>query len=70
MAVASFVRIEPLVVPKRSLTNSTNERIDTRVLQVVYALPKDAKNFYVGQQIDAFIPVKHSTTTQIQKDHS
>jgi HlyD family secretion protein len=52
---ASFVRIEPLVVPKRSLTNSANERVDTRVLQVVYALPADAQGFYVGQQVDAFI---------------
>jgi hypothetical protein len=29
--------------------------VDTRVLQVVFALPKDAKGFAVGQQVDAFI---------------
>jgi multidrug efflux pump subunit AcrA (membrane-fusion protein) len=52
---ATLVRIEPLVVPKRSLTNAVNERVDTRVLQVVFALPKDAKGFSVGQQVDAFI---------------
>jgi HlyD family secretion protein len=52
---ATLVRIEPLVVPKRSLTNAVNERVDTRVLQVVFALPKDAKGFAVGQQVDAFI---------------
>lgn len=54
---ASFVRAEPLVVPKRSLTNSAAERVDVRVLQVIYALPEEARGvFRVGQQVDAFIP--------------
>ena len=55
---ASFVRVEPQVVPKRSLTNSAAERVDVRVLQVIYALPQDKGGdvFRVGQQIDAFIP--------------
>lgn len=52
---AKFVRLEPLVIPKRSLTNAVNERVDTRVLQVVFALPADAKGFYPGQQVDAFV---------------
>ena len=34
-----FVRIEPYVIPKRSLTGDNSERVDTRVLQVLYALP-------------------------------
>lgn len=55
-ARASFVRTEPLIVPKRSLTNSTAERVDVRVLQLIYALPQDADNFFVGQQVDAFVP--------------
>lgn len=54
---AVFVRAEPLVVPKRSLTNSAQERVDVRVLQVIYALPEKARGtFRVGQQVDAFIP--------------
>jgi multidrug efflux pump subunit AcrA (membrane-fusion protein) len=54
---ATFVRAEPQVVPKRSLTNSAAERVDVRVLQLIYELPpSDA--FRVGQQIDAFIPAK------------
>ena len=53
---ASFVRVEPLVVPKRSLTNSASERVDTRVLQVVYQLPDNTTGFFVGQQVDAFVP--------------
>ena len=52
---ASFVRVEPLVVPKRQLTNSAAERVDVRVMQVIYALPANDA-FRVGQQVDAFIP--------------
>lgn len=52
---ATFVRAEPQVVPKRSLTNSAAERVDVRVLQLIYALPKTDR-FRVGQQVDAFIP--------------
>jgi RND family efflux transporter MFP subunit len=56
---ARFVRAEPLVVPKRSLTNSAAERVDVRVLQVIYALPDNAAGlFRIGQQVDAFIPAR------------
>lgn len=36
-----FVRIEPYVIPKRALTGEPTERVDTRVLQIVYALDGD-----------------------------
>lgn len=55
---AKFVRVEPLVVPKRSLTNSASERVDVRVVQVLYELPQTDGLFRVGQQIDAFIPAR------------
>jgi HlyD family secretion protein len=50
-----FVRVEPYVVPKRSLTGDSTERVDTRVLQVIYRFPPDALPAYVGQQVDVFI---------------
>lgn len=50
-----FVRIEPYVLPKRSLTGDTSERVDTRVLQVIYAFDPAALSAYVGQQMDVFI---------------
>lgn len=53
---AAYVRTEPLVVPKRSLTNSSTERVDVRVLQLIYALPPGVDGFTVGQQVDAFLP--------------
>ena len=50
-----FVRIEPYVVPKKSLTGLNTERVDTRVLQVIYHLQTKGEPFFVGQQLDVFI---------------
>ncbi|HEY1190962.1 MAG TPA: HlyD family efflux transporter periplasmic adaptor subunit [Gemmata sp.] len=48
----SFVRVEPYVIPKRSLTGGNTERVDTRVLQVIYAIDQPDVPLYVGQQLD------------------
>lgn len=53
----AFVRVEPYVIPKRSLTGDNTERVDTRVMQVIYALKLEGKPIYVGQQLDVFINV-------------
>jgi multidrug efflux pump subunit AcrA (membrane-fusion protein) len=50
-----FVRVEPFIVPKRSLTGDSAERVDTRVLQVIYRFKKGELPVYVGQQMDVFI---------------
>ncbi len=50
-----FVRIEPFVIPKRSLTGDSAERVDTRVLQIIFELDRPAVPVYVGQQVDVFI---------------
>jgi multidrug efflux pump subunit AcrA (membrane-fusion protein) len=54
-APLQFVSFEPYVVPKRSLTGDTTERVDTRVLQVIYRLERDALPVFIGQQVDVFI---------------
>jgi multidrug efflux pump subunit AcrA (membrane-fusion protein) len=51
----TFVRVEPYVVPKKSLTGDNTERVDTRVLQVVYQVDRDVPGLYVGMQLDVFI---------------
>ena len=51
----SFVRFEPYVLPKRSLTGDTAERVDTRVLQAIYAFAPTDFPAFVGQQVDVFI---------------
>jgi multidrug efflux pump subunit AcrA (membrane-fusion protein) len=50
-----FVRVEPYVIPKKSLTGDNTERVDTRVLQVIYALDVTDKPVFVGQQLDVYI---------------
>jgi multidrug efflux pump subunit AcrA (membrane-fusion protein) len=51
----TFVRFEPFVVPKRSLTGDSTERVDTRVLQVIYRVDDEALQLFVGQQMDVYI---------------
>jgi hypothetical protein len=51
----SFVRFEPYVLPKRSLTGDTTERVDTRVLQAIYEFTPNEFPAFVGQQVDVFI---------------
>lgn len=52
----TFQYVEPYVVPKQSLTGYNSERVDTRVLQVVYSLPDDRPvDVYVGQQMDVYL---------------
>ena len=55
---ARFIRAEPLIVPNVSLTNSVTERVDVRVLQLIFALPDGERGFFVGQQVDGFVPAK------------
>jgi multidrug resistance efflux pump len=61
-----FVRFEPYVIPKKSLTGDTTERVDTRVLQVIYRVKDPNAPLYVGQQMDVYIetPVASSTFRQ------
>jgi RND family efflux transporter MFP subunit len=54
----TLVRIDPLVVPKQSLTGSGTERVDTRVLRVVYAFDPKTLPAFPGQQMDVFIALK------------
>ena len=50
-----FVRFEPFVLPKKSLTGDSTERVDTRVLQVIYRVEREDLRLFIGQQMDVFI---------------
>jgi HlyD family secretion protein len=58
-----FVRFEPYVVPKKSLTGDSSERVDTRVLQVIYGFERGELPIYVGQQMDVFIDAAEQNVT-------
>lgn len=51
----AFAYVEPYVVPKVELSGASAERVDTRVLQVVYSVRKGDLPIYVGQQVDVYI---------------
>jgi HlyD family secretion protein len=51
----TYSRVEPYVIPKKSLTGDNTERVDTRVLQVIYSLEKDPPGLYVGMQVDVYL---------------
>lgn len=49
--------LEPFVIPKKSLTGDSTERVDTRVLQALYSFDRKQLPIYIGQQMDVFIEV-------------
>ena len=57
----TFAYIEPYVIPKKSLTGDSTERVDTRVLQALYSFDHDHIPVYVGQQMDVFIEAQEYT---------
>jgi multidrug efflux pump subunit AcrA (membrane-fusion protein) len=53
-----FEYMEPYVVPKRSLTGESTERVDTRVMQIIYSFPREALDVFPGQLMDVYIEDK------------
>lgn len=52
-----FEYLEPYVVPKKSLTGDTSERVDTRVMQAIFSFDRKELPIHVGQQMDVFVEV-------------
>jgi len=51
-----FVRIQPFVSPKIELSDQRLERVDVRVLPVIFRIPKSRDlNLYPGQLVDVYI---------------
>ncbi|TAK09151.1 efflux RND transporter periplasmic adaptor subunit [bacterium] len=58
-----FERIDPYVVPKTALTGFSTERVDTRVLQVIYSFDPASLPVYVGEQMDVYIEAPSTEST-------
>ena len=58
----TFEYIEPYIIPKQVLTGSDIERVDTRVLQIIYTFKADHYPLYIGQLLDAFVEAQPSKT--------
>ena len=46
--------MKPYVRPKQNLAVA-GQRVDTRTLQIIYAINKHSNNLFVGQQMDVFV---------------
>ncbi len=73
----TFVRVEPFVVPKKSLTGDNSERVDTRVLQVIYDCSPErdgpsgqGKRLFVGTQVDVFIEADDRAGREGERDEA
>lgn len=62
----TYVRSEPYVTPKKSLTGGTSERVDTRVLQIIYSVAPSAIQGFPGQQVDVYIEDETKGASQLE----
>ena len=62
----TFVRFEPYVIPKVSLTGEPTERVDTRVMQVIYSFHSGDLPIKAGQQMDVYIDAQPPAATPPQ----
>jgi len=53
-----FVRVQPFVSPKIELSNQRQERVDLRVLPVIFRFEKKDAPVYPGQLVDVYIGQK------------
>ena len=55
----TFVRIQPYMSPKIELSDARKERVDLRVLPVVFRFAKpEGTSLYPGQMVDVYVGVK------------
>lgn len=71
----TFIRLEPFVIPKTSLTGMNTERNDTRVAQLIYAIGPEnrlvrEKKVLVGQLLDVFIDTRSTASGEKQVQNS
>ena len=71
---SKIVYVEPYVIPKQSLTGNNSERVDQRVLQVIYELPEERPiEVHIGQQMDVYlkaVPPSKSIAADVEGESS
>jgi HlyD family secretion protein len=66
-----YVRVQPYVSPKIQLSNQRTERVDVRVLPVLFRFqkPKDIQ-LYPGQLVDVYIGENEETSGAARTDNA
>jgi len=54
-APIKYIKTEPYITPKQNLSGNNDERVDVRVLQMIYELDPPIFPVYVGQQVSIFL---------------
>jgi len=52
-----FVYIEPIMIPKKYLTNELHEKVDTQIFEILYRIEKNNSHLFIGEQMDVYIYV-------------
>lgn len=50
-----FVKYSPYITPKTNLSNHVSEKIDSRVIELLYSFDNSRVNAFPGQRMDVFI---------------
>ena len=56
------------MIPKKSLTGDNTERVDTRVLQVIYQVDRDEPGLFVGMQVDVFLDTADGEKSKAERE--
>jgi HlyD family secretion protein len=54
-ASLSFIRLEPYAMPKSNISGSSSEKIDTRVVEIIYKIDDPKFAIIPGQEVDVYI---------------
>ncbi len=52
-----FIHIEPVMIPKKYLTNELHEKVDTQIFEILYRIEKNNSHLFIGEQMDVYIYV-------------
>lgn len=50
-----LIRIDPIMIPKKYLTNDVNEKVDSQVVEIIYSIAKKDADLIIGEQMDVYI---------------
>lgn len=53
-----FIHVEPLMVPKKYVTNEIDEKVDTQVFEILYRIANNNSHLFIGEQMDVYIDVE------------
>lgn len=50
-----FLHIEPFMIPKKYLTNTLHEKVDTQIFEILYRIKRNDAHLFIGEQMNVYI---------------